>query len=223
MTVYHGSYEEIKEIDLSKCEPNRDFGKAFYVTNIRKQAEYWASRRGKDHGTDGFVTVYNFYDNAFEHYGLKTLRFPYYTEEWLDFVVLNRDPNSPIPAHDYDIVEGPVADDKVTRRIFAYLNGAVSKADFLEELRHSQHTHQIALCTVESFQMIEYKVNDTDLTIDEIDDLVVQALVSEGMSEAKALDAYYESKVYRQLIEDHIDLTDMTWHDIYKMLLKELK
>ncbi|MDR1155240.1 MAG: DUF3990 domain-containing protein [Bacteroidales bacterium] len=28
-------------------------------------------------------------------------------EEWLDFVVMNRNRNLPVPAHDYDIVEGP--------------------------------------------------------------------------------------------------------------------
>ncbi len=44
----------------------------------------------------------------------KVLRwFDDYNEQWLDFVVLNRDDTRPSPAHDYDIVEGPVADDKV--------------------------------------------------------------------------------------------------------------
>ena len=31
MKVYHGSYVEIGEIDLSKSEPNRDFGRGFYI------------------------------------------------------------------------------------------------------------------------------------------------------------------------------------------------
>jgi hypothetical protein len=47
--VYHGGIEEIIDIDLSKCEPYRDFGKGFYVTNIREQAEYWAERKGKEY------------------------------------------------------------------------------------------------------------------------------------------------------------------------------
>jgi hypothetical protein len=34
MQVYHGSYMEIEEIDLSKAQPHRDFGQGFYVTNI---------------------------------------------------------------------------------------------------------------------------------------------------------------------------------------------
>ncbi|MDR3268365.1 MAG: DUF3990 domain-containing protein [Tannerella sp.] len=46
MQVYHGSYRDIIEIDLSQGWDNRDFGKGFYVTNIRSQAEYWATRIG---------------------------------------------------------------------------------------------------------------------------------------------------------------------------------
>jgi len=39
MIVYHGSYTEIVEIDLSQATPNKDFGRGFYVTKIREQAE----------------------------------------------------------------------------------------------------------------------------------------------------------------------------------------
>ncbi len=46
MIVYHGSYTEIKKVDLSKCEPNKDFGRGFYVTNIKEQAEVWANIKG---------------------------------------------------------------------------------------------------------------------------------------------------------------------------------
>lgn len=40
MKVFHGSYVEIDEIDLSKSKPFKDFGRAFYVTQLREQAEY---------------------------------------------------------------------------------------------------------------------------------------------------------------------------------------
>ena len=32
MKLYHGSYTKIKEIDWSKCLPNKDFVQGFYVT-----------------------------------------------------------------------------------------------------------------------------------------------------------------------------------------------
>jgi hypothetical protein len=40
MIVFHGSYMEIDTIDFSKCDLNRDFGRAFYVTKFREQATY---------------------------------------------------------------------------------------------------------------------------------------------------------------------------------------
>ena len=39
MKVYHGSYTEILTVDLSKCEPYRDFGKVFYVTKLKKNKQ----------------------------------------------------------------------------------------------------------------------------------------------------------------------------------------
>ena len=43
MKVYHGSYLAIENIDFSFCRKKRDFGKGFYVTKIRSQAEYWGA------------------------------------------------------------------------------------------------------------------------------------------------------------------------------------
>jgi hypothetical protein len=34
--------------------------------------------------------------------------------------------DSPIPAHDYDIIEGPIADDKISQHITLYVNGKIS-------------------------------------------------------------------------------------------------
>lgn len=36
-----------------------------------------------------------------------------YTIEWAEFILLNRNNNTNIQAHDYDIVIGPIADDTV--------------------------------------------------------------------------------------------------------------
>jgi len=225
MKVYHGSDMEITKIDLSKCQLNKDFGRAFYVIKFRYQAEYWAKRKGKTQNHKGYITEYIFYENAFEHYGLKVLRFDGYTEEWLDFVVMNRDPKSPIPTHDYDIVEGPVADDDITQRIRAYLNGSISKAEFIEELKF-KHTpsHQIAFCTVESLQMLELAIETPELELLNIDDAITQSLVNEyGMTEIKAIDTYFESGTYQLLIDEDTKLYEKPWQEIYIMLKKELK
>ncbi|MDR0606500.1 MAG: DUF3990 domain-containing protein [Bacteroidales bacterium] len=223
MKVYHGSYTTINEIDIAKCQPGRDFGRGFYVTKIRSQAEYWAKRIGGKNNTTGIVTEFNFIEYAYDYDKFKTLRFDNYSEEWLDFVVLNRLNTSLEQAHDYDIVEGPVADDKITRRIFAYLNGTISKTNFLEELKFSRYTHQIALCTVESLQMIEYAVNKSELIIDDIDEAIIGTLVIDyGITEQQALDIYFESETYKTLIDSSSNLYKKPWTDIYQFLLREL-
>lgn len=39
MLLYHGSYCEVKQPDLANCADFKDFGKGFYVTSSREQAE----------------------------------------------------------------------------------------------------------------------------------------------------------------------------------------
>jgi hypothetical protein len=112
MKVYHGSYMTITEIDLSKCLPNKDFGQGFYVTKYHDHAEDWAQKMGDKYNTEGIVTEFEYTESAFARQICKIKKFDAYDDEWLDFVVMNKDETLPHPAHDYDIVEGPVANDK---------------------------------------------------------------------------------------------------------------
>ncbi|GHT65071.1 hypothetical protein FACS189451_12780 [Bacteroidia bacterium] len=122
MKVYHGSDTLVSEIDLQKCKPNRDFGRGFYVTQLRSQAEEMAKRVTKYSKKTPVVTEYEFDEYAYEDSDLKVLRFASYNEAWLDFVVLNRNADKRKQVHNYDIVEGNVADDRITRNITKYLN-----------------------------------------------------------------------------------------------------
>lgn len=146
MRVYHGSSIRVDEIDLSKGRWGRDFGRGFYVTNIRSQAEVWAARKGEEAGTSGVITEYDFMEYAYEDDRLKVLSFDSYNEDWFDFIILNRSTLKK-QAHDYDIVEGPVADDQVSRRIFLYQSGMLTKQEFLDELKFKKLTHQMCFCS----------------------------------------------------------------------------
>lgn len=47
LTLFHGTVETavnsiLDGIDLGRCRPYRDFGRGFYTTTLRRQAEYWA-------------------------------------------------------------------------------------------------------------------------------------------------------------------------------------
>jgi len=221
MIIYHGSYMEIVEVDLSKSVPNKDFGRGFYTTKIREQAEIWARRRGEHHGTPGFVSDFDFNENAFFDSNYKTLRFSGYMEEWLDFVVSNRNRKTAAPVHDYDIVEGPVADDDVFARIDDYLNGNISKEGFLADLAQFPNSHQICFCTVKSLHSIE-RVKQTLHYIRKIGMSIVDCLImNSGLSETDSEDLYFTSDTYARLSDESTKLYKKSWQEIYEMLKEE--
>ncbi len=224
MKVYHGSYTEIETIDLNKCQSNKDFGRGFYVTKIKKQAEEWAKIMGKVYQTGGVVTEFTFYERAFLEENLKTLRFSEYNDEWFDFIILNRNLETTEQQHDYDIVEGPVADDKVQRRINRYLEGEISREDFFKQLtKYPELSHQICFCTVNSLRMLKKTNNKTIIKIEDISELIVEQLVMNfNLDEQLAVDKFFSSDIFSKLSDSTTNFHKKDWIEIYKLLIKEL-
>jgi len=224
MKVYHGSYIKVDKVDLSKSKPNKDFGRGFYVTKLRNHAKEWAKIIGEKYGTDGFVSEFEFFENDFTKSICKIKHFDAYDEEWLDFVVENRDKNSKIPAHDYDIVIGPVANDKVQNTLRLYLKGKISKEKFLKMLTHHEETHQICFCTLNSLQTID-RIDDTptyDIVI--ISEPIIEKLIIDfNFDEEKATNLFFYSDTYDKLSDAETKLYKKDWTETYKMLLNELK
>jgi len=225
MQVFHGSYTKIESIDLSKCQANKDFGRGFYVTKFRKQAEEWAEIIGKVNGTIGVVTEFTFYERAFTEESLKVLRFSEYNDEWFDFIILNRDLESTEQKHDYDIIEGPVADDKVQRRINRYLEGQITREYFFEQLtKYPEPSHQICFCTVDSLRMLKNTNYKPIIKIEDISELIVQKLVTEfDFDEETALNKFFSSNTFSKLADTSNQLCEKDWTETYKLLLNELK
>ncbi|MCL2072707.1 MAG: DUF3990 domain-containing protein [Marinilabiliaceae bacterium] len=220
MKLYHGSYTEINVINLKKAKPYKDFGRAFYLTKYYEQAKIWANRLGGEHKKGGIITEFEFNEYAYEDESLKVLKFDEYNEQWFDFIVFNRSKlNS---THEYDIVEGPVADDDVTRQIDTFLVGKITKEEFLEELKFHKPTHQIAFCTLESLQMLE-KVKKKQF-VNDIDDIITQLMVTEfNLTEAQTIDIYFQSKTYGKLIDENTEFSKKDWQEVYELLKTELK
>ncbi|MDR0573087.1 MAG: DUF3990 domain-containing protein [Tannerella sp.] len=222
MNVYHGSYTKIEEIDLYKSIPNKDFGKGFYVTKFRKHAESWAKVIGRKHHTEGFVTEFIFYDTEFTERLCNVKHFDAYNEEWLDFVVENRNPFG--GKHDYDIVEGPVANDKVQNKIDEYLNGLISKTDFMEELKWHEETHQICFCTVKSLLTLTLADRKKVSLLSRIGEPIVEKLVTDfGFDEQTATDKFFSSNTFFRLSDETAKFYENNWTEIYQLLLDELK
>lgn len=226
MKVYHGSTVKIETIDLAMCRPHRDFGRGFYVTRFRQHAEKMAVNMSRKHKNQPVVTEFEYRDNSFTRHICKIKQFDGYNEEWLDFVVMCRNEDNPEPAHDYDIVEGPVADDKVQNRINVYLHGKISKETFLDELKYHEPTHQICFCTACALQTIDIAGDGYDLEygIMKIGEQIVEQLVTDGGMDAEtASERFFASAVLTRLADATTGLYLRPWEEIYAMLREELK
>lgn len=106
MNLYHGSLGIVKYPEIRQPSRTLDYG-------------------------NGFVNVYEFDPEAL---GLcKSLVFNEPTEEWVDFVMKNRTQIG--FTHDYDIVYGPVANDRVYAAFALFEGGVLNKQELIRELK----------------------------------------------------------------------------------------
>lgn len=136
MKLYHGTVYEFSEIDLLRSKSAKDFGKGFYLSTDRQQAENWARFKALQYELTPMVYEYDFDERLLEHGTLKVKRFDEYTEEWAKFVFDNRQNLSDINIYDFDIVIGPIANDKVGVQIRNYFEGNITFEVFLERLKY---------------------------------------------------------------------------------------
>lgn len=137
MKLYHGSNVMIDEVDFSKCHPFKDFGCGFYLTDNKEHARNMALRRAMRIGGEPCVSVFEF-DNETAAPNLKIKIFDKPSEEWANFVMMNRDENIAHPAHDYDIVIGPIADDAVVMSFRLFQNGFISISELINRLEYKE-------------------------------------------------------------------------------------
>ena len=60
MKLYHGSNQQISQIDFAKCHPFKDFGCGFYLTDNLEHARNMAFRRVMRTGGKECVTEFEF-------------------------------------------------------------------------------------------------------------------------------------------------------------------
>lgn len=150
--IYHGSTQIVEYPEIRVAKYNKDFYFGFYCTMMPEQARRWATRfTGK-----GIINEYLYRPNE----KLKTLIFPEMTEEWLDFIASCRLGES----HDYDIVEGPMANDTIFNYVQDFVDGKISRAAFWELAKFKKPTHQISFHTAKALTTLEflkgYEVNE---------------------------------------------------------------
>lgn len=148
MILYHGSNTVIETIDLSKSKPNKDFGKAFYLSKEKQQAEEMASFTVDRFGGNPIITSFEFDETLLYDEQLQVKTFDSYSREWAEFIFSNRDTDSEVNIHDYDIVYGPIANDQIGRQMFNLREGYIDIDEFMRRLHYMKGiTFQYAFCT----------------------------------------------------------------------------
>ncbi len=143
--LYHGSRQIVECPEVRIARFNKDFYYGFYCTLFLEQAKRWAVRF--DNG--GVINEYVYVPDD----TLKILKFPEMTEEWLDFIVSCR-LGKP---HDYDIVEGPMANDTIFNFVQNFADGKISREAFWALAKFKRPTHQISFHTIRALTTLKFK------------------------------------------------------------------
>lgn len=144
MELYHGSSTIVEFPEVRKTRYTKDFSWGFYCTNSYEQAYKWADRKS----ISGVVNVYSYEENS----SLSVLHFDKMTDEWLDFIGKCRGGF----VHNYDIVEGPMADDTIWNFVNDFLAGTISRKVFWELAAFKNPTHQISFHTLKALQCLTF-------------------------------------------------------------------
>lgn len=153
ITVYHGRLERVETPEIRPSNRTLDYGSGFYTTTSYEQAEAWVKRRMEEHkAIRGYVNEYTL--NKDKVKGLNQLSFDEPTEEWLDFVMANRTNKDFV--HSYDIVYGPVANDRVYAAFALYEGGVLDKQTLIKELKTYRLVDQYLLHSTAAIQALTF-------------------------------------------------------------------
>lgn len=145
MVLYHGSDVIVRNPEVRKTRYAKDFSWGFYCSSNYEQAARW-SKKGRSRG---IVNVFEYTESPM----LNIKKFPEMSDEWLDFIAICRSGKH----HDYDIVEGPMADDTIWNYVNDFLSGDISREAFWALAKFKHPTHQISFHTEVALKCLSFK------------------------------------------------------------------
>ena len=142
--LYHGSTVAVRKPSLRPGRPNADFGKGFYTTSNLEQAVRWAHiKQDREESERAVVSIYEFDESLLDSQDLEIRRFTGADEAWLYFVTDCRKSRP----HEYDLVQGPVANDKVFTTVSLFESGVLSAEAAILQLKAYKTYDQLSFHT----------------------------------------------------------------------------
>lgn len=136
MLIYHASDVIVDKPDIMHSRTNLDFGKGFYATVIREQAERYAQRfilRNRK----GILNVYEYTQTKV----MNIKCFDVYDSDWLDFVAACR--MGADVYKQYDVICGGIANDRVFNTLDLYFSNQMTKEEALKRLIFEKPNQQL--------------------------------------------------------------------------------
>ena len=160
MFLYHGTKTIILKIDLEKSRLRTDFGKGFYLSSKLETARNWAIEKPAIGSNVPTVMRYRVNKEIFGLSTLSTLSFDVPSDSWLEFVKDNRHKGSSSkaskePRHNYDLVSGPIANDKVADVVDLYIKEKIDSCEAIKRMKALPNVLQISLHTEPALAQIE--------------------------------------------------------------------
>lgn len=139
MILYHGSNAKVSKPDLTHSKPFKDFGQGFYLSADEQQARNLAITKTEQMKTgEPTINKFSLDESIMSSQELRIKIFEDYSNEWAEFVLMNRNDKIPQPSHDFDIVYGPIANDGVNYQLRRYRGGIISLSKLIEELKYAK-------------------------------------------------------------------------------------
>ena len=142
MKVYHGSTVIVNAPLVGVGRRNLDFGKGFYITDLKEQAISWASRPLNVNKSQ-ILNVYEFDKDGVQKGNYRYKQFMAYDVEWLEFVIASR--KGLAVWQGFDVIEGGIANDRVFNTIELYSQGLITQDIALQRLQYEQPNNQICI------------------------------------------------------------------------------
>ena len=140
---------------MTKTRPNKDFGRGFYLTEDKEQAMRMALQKVVQSDGTPTVNVYEFDESHLHDDNLHVKIFKGYTEEWAKFILANRNRESKVKIHDYDIVIGAIANDKVGVQLFRYMKQYIDLPTLVKNLQFVRLTTQYYFGTERAIKLLK--------------------------------------------------------------------
>ncbi len=149
--LYHGSPLIVRTPRIITPKRPMDYGNGFYCTTSKLLATQSAISKSFDLQA-GYINIFELDNDCLNSLNVKT--FHSANNEWVDFVEENR--RNPRFEHNFDIVIGPVADDRVNQSFSLYEQRIISKQELIQRLQTYRLKNQYLFHTDKALETLKF-------------------------------------------------------------------